>query len=185
MASRRLVFLDIDGVLNSNESRLAGRRIDFEGRSISIDPLAVGRLNRLALPGVDFVLSSTWRHMGLGTVQSLLATAGFVGRLIDATPLRVPGLGDPYSIHADHRAGRGVSTTRGQEIAAWLDANFGWTDAIAILDDDTDMDPVAEWLVLTDFSVGLQDEHVDAAAVMLGLADQPIDRRWLGGGDWT
>ncbi len=93
--TRRVVFLDIDGVLAPI------RQWDRYG---DLDPACIRVLNEIvAGAGADVVVSSTWRHGKTVTeLQAMLEAAGFIGCVIDKTPVGALG--------AD----------RGEEIAAWL-----------------------------------------------------------------
>src|SRR5713101_919674 len=93
--TRRVIFLDIDGVLAPI------RRWD---RYVDLDPACIRVLNVIvAGAGADVVVSSTWRHgKTTAELQEMLEAKGFIGCLLDKTPTGAPG--------AD----------RGDEIAAWL-----------------------------------------------------------------
>lgn len=167
----KVIFLDVDGVLNSHESWHAKRANGFTWHCAeAVDPLLVGNLQQLlerAAP-VSLVLSSTWRKLvdyedGMGAIlrQTL---PGFTGQFIGATP----------SLWRDSEGKRLV---RGDEIQAWLDA---WHDAgrepitgICILDDDSDMRHLKPWLVQTNMAHGLRPKHVRLARKMLTRQPMP------------
>jgi len=78
----KLIFLDIDGVLNSWEER----------RNDHFLPDCVARLNQIVFAtGAEVVLSSSWRnlvhegHMSLFGFDLLLRTHGFRGKLVGIT----------------------------------------------------------------------------------------------------
>ncbi len=72
----RIVFLDIDGVLN-HESRI---------RPGVLVPELVKNLNILTGPTTGFVLTSAWRYlMELKEIQALLAKNGFKGKIVGVT----------------------------------------------------------------------------------------------------
>ena len=168
---RRIIFLDVDGVLNSTgylKRVVAGEasklEVEVEGRiwRHNIDVAAVARLDLLARPGVEWVLSSTWRGDGSDAarahVGAALRVGGWTGTLLDSTPVlrRSGALGRwAPSIHVDYS--RGAQPTRGDEIAAWL-AAAGLTSEtanLAILDDDPDIAPLEQHWVAINEDVGL------------------------------
>lgn len=157
--SRKVCFLDFDGVLNSQAFRARCQRDGTPASGFGmLDPIAVGRLNVLhAATGCVYVISSTWREMA--TVEVLaerLTRVGFTGRIVGATPV------------LNARAGY---HGRGQEIRAWLDIH-GPVREFVILDDDDDMGLLADRLVQTEFEHGLTEGDVlRAVAVLSGEAD--------------
>jgi hypothetical protein len=152
----KILFLDIDGVLNSHDFlyRPGAAPFTTTRSDEKLDRAAVLRLNRLiAETGALVVVSSTWRH-GCSRVelQEVLDRAGFMGVVRDKTPEWVEG-----------------ATERGHEIQAWLDE---WNAAVevvsfVILDDDSDMAHLQHRLVQTKVQSGLLDHHVDRAITML------------------
>jgi hypothetical protein len=164
----KIVFLDVDGVLNSAHWWKVRTGVPEEANKAdyahySIDPSAVLRLNRLLdESGAVCVLSSTWRTMyPLPDMQSHLVRRGFTGRLLGATPN-----------HASHKMvkdERGRWTRRGNEIQAWLNmlGPKNQPGSFVILDDDDDMAHLANRLVKTKFDHGLTDENVNEALEVL------------------
>ena len=82
--TRRVIFLDIDGVLAPI------RRWDRYG---DLDPACIRVLNEIvAAGGADVVVSSTWRHgKTIAELQDMLQTEGFAGCVVDKTPADIPG----------------------------------------------------------------------------------------------
>ena len=153
----RVIFLDIDGVLNALPF-LEGR--DGTDWSRMIDPSAVARLNTLVQrSGAKVVISSSWRcHLSLARIEALLRAQGFEGEILGATPRRTP--------------------TRGAEIQAWIDGATEEPVALVILDDLAEMEQLTPCFVQTTFEEGLLDGHVEAALEILGqgwrtLVDPP------------
>lgn len=107
----KVLFLDVDGVLNYREwFRIHGRE-DYP-----LDPVCIELVQRIIKEtGCKIVLSSTWRNHE-GSVQELKKYF----EIIDKTP---------------H-----FSSFRGDEIKAWLEKHPEVTK-YAILDDDNDMHP--------------------------------------------
>ncbi len=106
--TRHIVFLDIDGVINSTDSRKHGRKTTVDGVTINLDPEAIARVNRIVRPGVEWILSSAWRNNreGHAAVQYYLEAAGFRGVLTGATPSKRPPAGardDAHSRPGDRR----------------------------------------------------------------------------------
>jgi hypothetical protein len=120
-SSIRVLFLDIDGVLNSHKTCLAygGIPHGLTPEDVAmLDPMALEMLRALCdTADLSVVVSSSWR---------ILHHWDAIGRALelptmDATP-RLPGC-------------------RGDEIAAWLETSPFPVEAYAIVDDDSDMLP--------------------------------------------
>lgn len=160
--SERIVFLDIDGVLNhrrvwhGRRERAAALDKPHAIAYASFDRVCVMRLNRiLDETGAVCVLSSSWRRsFSLDEMRDMLAHNGFTGQLIGKTDYL-------------------QNSVRGEEIQKWLDECERDVERIVILDDEADMYPLIHRLVQTDFdNGGLLDEHVDRAVEMLEGSDQ-------------
>jgi hypothetical protein len=134
---RRVIFLDIDGVLAPI------REWDRYG---DLDPACVAVLNEIVAQGkADVVVSSTWRHgRTVAELQALLAAAGFVGCVRDKTP---------------------TGAGRGEEIGAWLATHA--VDRYVIVDDHADVGALRGHLVLTNPARGLQPADVAPVLAVL------------------
>lgn len=153
----KVIFLDIDGVLNSQDfiiaTHLKGILPDDK-----IDSAAVARLNQITdETGAIIVVSSTWRlhylwRKNTEGLKSLLKEEGITGTILGVTP--------------DHQRYRG----RGGEIQDWMDHCGQSIESFIIIDDSDDMDHLLPRLIRTGFQRGLQDEHIEAAISMLGKA---------------
>jgi hypothetical protein len=137
---RRVVFLDIDGVLAPI------RRWDRYG---DLDPGCVAALNEIVTRGrADVVVSSSLRHgKTVAELQAMLEAAGFTGCVVDTTPTDTPG------------------AARGEEIAAWLAEHT--VSAFVIIDDHVDMGGLHGHLVQTHPAHGLQSADVPRVIAML------------------
>lgn len=134
----KVIFLDIDGVLNSKQDRFSW---DIETDIHFI------RLKRIVdKTRAQIVLSSSWRmgNSGRDIVHKRLQQFGM--DFIDVTPI----------FSGQHR---------GREIADWLSRHE--VESFVILDDEGDMDELVDHLVKTDMNVGLQDNDVDKAISLL------------------
>jgi hypothetical protein len=138
--TRRVVFLDFDGVLAPI------RRWDRYG---DLDPACIQVLNEIVARGeAEVVVSSTWRHgKTVAELQEILKAEGFTGFVLDKTPTGAPG--------AD----------RGEEIAAWLTEHA--VDGYVIIDDHLDMGALRSRLVQTHPARGLQPADTPRAIAML------------------
>src|SRR5688572_25715427 len=104
-----IIFLDIDGVLNSVEYH---RERHIRGRK-PLDAVAIRRLNQLTdLTGARIVISSSWRQWGFLAVRDMLRAAGVTGWIVSRTPILVGGVYEGSGLYG--------WVPRGVEIAAWL-----------------------------------------------------------------
>lgn len=151
----KIIFLDIDGVLNSTSWCFQLRNKEFLGDIQSsfdklnghqyVDPTAVRLVQKLALQhGAKIVISSSWRRYDLkSTIDNLWNykdIQGLIPLIIDQTPhiLRK---------HLDVRR-------RGDEIQQWLD-DHDYVKQYVIIDDDSDMlDSQKENFVQTNHNFG-------------------------------
>ena len=138
--TRRVIFLDIDGVLAPI------LRWDRYG---DLDPACIQVLNEIvAGAGADVVVSSTWRYgKTAAELQKLLEAAGFTGTVLDTTPVGPLG------------------ATRGEEITAWLTGHA--VSAYVIIDDHADMGALCDRLVQTHPGRGLRPADAPRAVAML------------------
>jgi hypothetical protein len=165
----KVLFLDVDGVLNSTRTCVAFGGYPMELTHMgAFDQVAIRLLQRLCdSAGVSVVLSSAWRlhcrHEDAGLAFGL--------PIIDRTPY--------------------LMGPRGLEINAWL-AKRDDVERYAILDDDADMLP--EQLtnfVQTDPHEGLSWQGYQKLCSLLGAnpyEGQPRNRNWQQGGqtlDWS
>jgi hypothetical protein len=151
-----IVFLDIDGVLNSVDLRSA------LAESSSLDPRPVACLNRiLRETGARLVLSSSWRYLILGGAMTL---SGF------EYLLRTHGVAKDCL--AGHTCPDEDTAERGAQIRRWLDEH-GPVAAWAALDDMPLELGADSWRhVQTDRRVGLSD--ADATSVIRILQGQQL-----------
>ena len=140
--ARRVIFLDIDGVLAP---------IHHWDRYGDLDPACVAVLNEIAAHGeADVVVSSSLRYgRTVADLQAMLDAGGFDGRVIDKTPTGMRG------------------ANRGEEIAAWLAEHA--VDGYVIIDDHLDMGPLRPHLVQTQSARGLQPADAPRAIATLRL----------------
>lgn len=157
-----LLFLDFDGVLNSQQStkmhwRKNGKKTIFVNEDCFC-PISCSNLLHIVeqVPELRIVVSSSWRLMhDLSELKSILKnTCGIEEHLILGTTPRL-------------RRPDGRSSQRGEEIQAWLDTNTKvpegspllplWSvQDFVIVDDDSDMAHLRDTNFLqTDYMLGL------------------------------
>lgn len=158
----RVVFLDVDGVLNSMrfvsamdaECQRTSKPFRFEDQ---LDEGAISLLNQILREGCAVaVLSSSWRLLvDMDEMLRLLRAKGFTGELVGATPNL------SHLDRGDH------PLWRGDEIAAWIAEYPRRVTSLVILDDGSDMAALQHRLVQTDPIVGLTAADVARAIAML------------------
>lgn len=139
----KIIFLDIDGVLNSEKWYQERFDINLETYPIcEFDPLTIEQLNLLTdKTNAKIVISSTWRiGRTMDELKKLFKKVGIKGEIIGITP--------------DLAFNDGHGVDRGNEIKRWIDINckrwynkmFGEDDSekfnlesYVILDDNSDM----------------------------------------------
>ncbi len=152
-SSTPLLFLDFDGVLNSDA--YFGRNPDVRGNDV-IDRRLVQRLNGfLDTSGCNVIISSTWRcNRTMSELRGILSERGLrpalVARIIDKT----------YDLS---------TANRGKEISRFLNGKARGGTPFVIFDDDWDMEPVETHLVQTDPAVGLSRKDITRAHKILKM----------------
>ena len=138
----KLIFLDMDGVLNSMQSshyywKLKGRK-SFMNDFDTLCPIACSNLQHILenVSKVQVVISSTWR---------LFHSIEDWDQMKDKVPdLDVIGMTPNLAFNP-----------RGHEIHKWLRDNNRLDSRYAVIDDDSDMDKVEDNFFKIDYRVGL------------------------------
>lgn len=149
----KVLFLDIDGVLNSERTRVAFKGLphDLTPEHLAMfDPVGLNMIRGLCARGdVSVVVSSAWR---------ITHDWDAIGRA-----LGLPTMGRTPSLLG----------CRGDEIAAWL-REHPEVDTWAILDDSDDMLPEQRpFFVRTDLYDGIRWRDFERLCTLFGL--QPYD----------
>ncbi len=134
--NEKLIFLDIDGVLNSElfyKIRSENELFLLEGYPLcEIDPSAIEKINQIIRQtNAKVVISSSWRiGRSIDFFQELFNKKGFIGKIIGLTPY--------LSFKQNNE-----TVPRGCEIDAYLSANYTYNEKMkikyVIIDDDVDM----------------------------------------------
>ncbi len=164
----RVVFLDIDGVLNHQQlydANLArGTPTPPDGW---IDRACVTRLNELcARTGANVVISSSWRTYASIPGQPVGGLAGTVG-VLRACGLTAEVIGATPDHTTEAQRAKQERAARWPEIRAWLDAHPEVERFVVI--DDCEVTAPADRFVQTSLAVGLTDNDCERArAALLG-----------------
>lgn len=145
----KVLFLDIDGVLNSIQSAIMFQKIRDSGKvspkfeifgEDGLCPVATSNLEHIVseVPDLKIVISSTWRlGASLKDLKKICSFSEKVSEcVIDSTPVI-------------------KDAPRGEEIAYWLRQTRHKVRAYAVVDDDSDMDAVEDNFFQTDNKDGL------------------------------
>ena len=190
--SVRVIFLDIDGVLNSGQSvRMHHHFVEDRGLVDRHCPISVGNLEWILreVPDVQICICSVWRvGRTVPELQNLLTSevreidgkkhilrAGITepNRVIGKTP-------DLAIVGGKWREGRG------HEIQCWLNAQRVSGNPIedfCIIDDSSDMFHLSGYLFHTDHAIGL--DHHTAQRVISYFGASPLRRRLIRFGNYT
>ena len=151
----RVIFLDIDGVLNHWDYLRTDECQSSDNMSGPgyLDGACVQRLNTLIeKTGAKVVVSSTWRKSHtVDSLQQTLEEKGFGGEIIDFTTTRDLG-------------------KRADQIWDWLNNTSEEIESFVILDDDADAADIVLGAHFVGTSLdhgGLQDKHVELAVKIL------------------
>jgi hypothetical protein len=165
----RVIFLDFDGVLNSEASFRYETRLRKAGKAKgpvneTLCNVCTSNLQVILdrFPEVKIVISSTWRELfELEWLKEHLKKYRVDGdRVIDKTPSLYQPSTNPYSVAQER-------TPRGNEIKDWLDRHPEVTGYV-ILDDNSDMLPdQRQHFVQTDWLTGMTLYHVNEAIDVL------------------
>ncbi len=152
MPKQKVIFLDIDGVLNS--AKYAKHEFEAKGNKfvglLGIDPKAVQILEDLVeQSGANIVISSSWRiGRTLEDLQKIFNE--FNTKLAD----KIIGM------TTTEREFGTNSCQRGWQIKKYL-LEHPKIESFVVLDDDNDMDDVRDHFVKTTWALGIEQHHVD------------------------
>ena len=160
----KLIFLDIDGVLNRTRS----------ASHIRVEAELVKRLKWvLDETGAAVVLSTFWRHFD-EYIAYILHRHGIDGGLvIGSTPGRVGSISDAPSARLSRSAfDDDEYSGRAAEIRTWLDAHPSVTRFVILDDRASAADEATQaFFVHTDAAVGLTDADVEKALRILNSCE--------------
>ena len=160
---RKILFLDIDGVLNTNWWE---QKPSVDQYGYGFDPRAVANLKKIIdETGADIVISSSWKFMGLTQMQEMWEDRMLPGKLVGITPNTVS---DELLLTAD-LDNMEFFDIRGYEIKEWLSKHK--VDRYAILDDMDCMLPEQTLhFVQTNPMFGITQEDAEQVIKILNTA---------------
>ena len=144
-----MIFLDIDGVLNS---AIYYKSVDRSKKGWSrFDPKSVAMVTKLLLKySAKIVISSTWRYGALNLLSEELKKSGL-----------------KHYLHKDWKTPFIHPPNRGKEIKLWLDKHPEVTNYLILDDDINILDEMKLHFVKTEIYFGMKDEHFIKAKEIL------------------
>lgn len=153
----KVIFLDIDGVLNDPDLDCEIGMYSSDAATLSRE--MISRVNKVVrCTGAKVVISSSWRlSYSLNRIIHMLKTKGFEGEVIDKTP-SLP------------KFTKTVTLDRSDEIQDWLSAHPEVENFIVFDDVEFSGFKVKNFMnfIHIENSKGIQDHHVERAIDILG-----------------
>ena len=149
----KIIFLDIDGVLNTEHYQ---GLLQYQGKpwqdeyGAFFDPKAVKQLKRIIdATDADIVVESSWKYLGLDAMKELWKVRNLPGTIIDITPSL-------------------LGKNKGVEIASWLSKYAKQDIRYVIIDDEyVILDSQLPHFILTNPYEGITEEQANRAISML------------------
>ena len=163
---KKILFLDIDGVLNTKWWYTQMDRKTLRDKyGYAFDPRAVANLKRIVEEtGADIVLSSSWKCMGLSQVQEMWSVRKLPGKIIGITP----NSGNDETLFDADTDSTDRFRIRGEEIKEWLTKHGKRISHYAIIDDmDNMLSEQQSHFVQTNPEFGITEEDADNAVKIL------------------
>lgn len=164
----KVIFLDIDGVLNYTQWYVSDRNPgNLNGQEGDIDPMCVERVLRIVKEtGAKVVISSDWRISWEGTLMRLEKMGLTRDIVIDKTPELIWTRMTKYEYMLSDED-PDYEFSRGREVDLWLEAHPECTNFV-IIDDRMDFtDEQESHFVHVNSMCGLTDDNVDIAIMIL------------------
>jgi hypothetical protein len=163
---RKIIFLDIDGVLNTERwhCQTASNELQDE-YGYKFDPVAVNNLSKIIEEtGADIVISSSWKFMGLSKMRKMWKDRKLPGKIIDITPNY---MSDELLLN-DESGSTDYLYIKGVEVKGWLALHGDDVSRYVIIDDIDDFLPEQQFhFVQTDPEVGITNDDVKKVVHLL------------------
>lgn len=163
---KKILFLDIDGVLNTKWwYTQMDRNTPRDKYGYAFDPNAVANLKRIIdETGADIVISSSWKSFGLTELIDMWQERNLPGLIIGITPNSVS---DEMLLNADIDSIE-LFQIRGEEIKQWLTKYGKQVSNYAIIDDMDNMLSEQQFrFVHTNPEVGITEEDAQKTIEIL------------------
>ena len=162
----KVIFLDIDGVLNTKWwYTQMDRNTPKDKYGYAFDPKAVANLRRIVEEtGAIIVISSSWKCMGLSQMEEMWDVRNLPGKIVGITPNSVS---DELLVNADIDSIE-LFHIRGEEIKEWLTRHGRHVSHYVIIDDMDNMLPEQQSIfVQTNPEVGITEDDANKAIAIL------------------
>lgn len=161
---RKIIFLDFDGVLNTeNYQQVLKRKGKMwqDEYGALFDPNAVKQLKRIIdATNADIVVESSWKYHGLDAMKELWEVRNLPGRIIDITPSTIS---DEYLLSNDlENIYPSMLHCKGIEIASWLSKYETQDFRYVIIDDEyVILDSQLPYFILINPYEGITEEQAN------------------------
>ncbi|MBR3866269.1 MAG: hypothetical protein IKM54_00525 [Butyricicoccus sp.] len=161
----KVIFLDIDGVLNSNFWEQTHTKELSDGTLVDAEKVALlGGLVRRT--GAQLILHSGWRFWYDGDCKPLRAESERLSAMLAAEGMTIAGV-TPDLTTEEIRRTKKFSLVKAREILAWVAQHPETTGWVVLEDLDLHNGEVARHQVMTDQTVGLTEADVETAVGIL------------------
>lgn len=170
MYMKKIIFLDFDGVLNTEHNQ---NMLVYHGKAWKdkhgafFDPEAVAQLERIIVEtGADIVIESSWKYLGLEAMQQMWTDRNMPGHVVDVTP---SSASDNWLLDANlDEMDPAYIRCKGVEIASWIADSLREETRYVIIDDEyVILDSQLPHFILTNPYDGITPELADRAIRIL------------------
>ena len=163
---RKVIFLDIDGVLNTKEWHCKMTKdTPHDEFGFAFNPVAVANLAHIIdETGAVIVISSSWKFHGVPKLRKMWEMRNLPGTILDITPNTVS---DEILLNANLDEME-LGVCRGNEIKEWLLRHKGEVSNYVIIDDFDDL--LQEQMghaVITKTLIGITESDAEKAITIL------------------
>ncbi len=165
MEKVKIIFLDIDGVLNSNFRNDTHQRELSNGALIDMDRVALlGKLVKKT--NAKIVLHSGWRFWFNNNLKPLRIESEKLLDMFQTEDIEIYDLTPDYTTEEIRRTKK-FSLVKAKEILGWLDMHKEIDSWIVIDDLDLHNEHILQHQIKTDQTIGLTQQDIEKAEAML------------------